>query len=205
MVWDGLNIIGTIAFAISGAIVGMEEDYDILGVYILGFATAFGGGAVRNILIDLPLSLVWEQGILFYIALVVIGLVFCMPNSWVRKGWNNRWGVLFDAIGLAAFAIQGAMFARDMHHPLIAVVVAAALTGVGGGVIRDLLAGRKPLILKTDMYAIWAMGGGLVIGLGLAENQIVLYGLLIPIVGLRMLAYQYNWHLPRRKKEETSL
>lgn len=205
VVWDVLNMIGTVAFAISGAIVAIEEDYDLLGIYLLGFATAFGGGTVRNLLIDLPIRLIWDQGILFYIALIVITIVFLMPSSWIARGWNNKWGVFFDAIGLAAFAIQGAMHAKEIGHPVIACVVAAGLTGVGGGVIRDLLAGRKPLILKKDMYAIWAMIGGLVVGLGLAESEMELYGLIVPIVVCRMLAHHFDWHLPRRKKEETSL
>lgn len=67
MTWDVLSIIGTIAFAISGAIVAMEEEYDILGVYILGIVTAFGGGAIRNLLIGVPVSALWEQGVLFQV------------------------------------------------------------------------------------------------------------------------------------------
>ncbi|PWA12241.1 hypothetical protein DCC39_07360 [Pueribacillus theae] len=206
MVWDVLNVIGTIAFAISGAIIAMEEEYDILGVYILGFATAFGGGTVRNILIDLPLSHIWQQNILFYIAILVIGIVFFLPNSWIESYSKWAWGVFFDAIGLGAFAIQGALYAYNMNHPLIAVVVAAALTGAGGGVIRDLLARRQPLILKKEMYAVWAMMGGLIVGLGLANHDILLYFVLALIVACRMLAHHYGWQLPRKKRkgEESS-
>ena len=76
MAWEVLSIIGTVAFAISGAIVAMEEEYDILGVYILGIVTAFGGGAIRNLLIGVPVSALWEQGSLFLIALVSITIVF---------------------------------------------------------------------------------------------------------------------------------
>src|SRR6478609_7163532 len=65
MTWDVLSIIGTIAFAISGAFIAMEEEYDILGVYILGIVTAFGGGAIRNLLIGVPVSALWEQGLFF--------------------------------------------------------------------------------------------------------------------------------------------
>ena len=67
-VWDILSIIGTIAFALSGAIVAMEEDFDILGLFILGFVTAFGGGAIRNLLIGLPISALGSQGQAFYFA-----------------------------------------------------------------------------------------------------------------------------------------
>lgn len=202
MVWDVLNIIGTSAFAISGAMVAKEEDYDLLGVYILGFATAFGGGITRNLLIDLPLSFVWHQEMLFYIAAVVVAIVFLLPDLWFER-WN-RWFVFFDAIGLAAFAIQGAMYAKEMNHPLIAVVLAAGLTGVGGGVIRDVLARRQPLIFKKDLYAVWAMLGGLIVGLLGVESEFILFSLVAIIVLLRMLAYRYGWRLPRRRSKDRS-
>lgn len=76
MTWDVLSIIGTIAFAISGAFIAMEEEYDILGVYILGIVTAFGGGAIRNLLIGVPVSALWEQGLFFQIALLSITATF---------------------------------------------------------------------------------------------------------------------------------
>ena len=76
MAWDVFSVIGTIAFAISGAIVAMEEEYDLFGVYILGIVTAFGGGAIRNLLIGLPVSTLWSQDMMFQIALAAITL-FC--------------------------------------------------------------------------------------------------------------------------------
>ncbi|MGO4888064.1 trimeric intracellular cation channel family protein [Anaerobacillus sp. MEB173] len=196
MTWDIFNIIGTIAFALSGVIVAMEEDYDLLGVYILGFVTAFGGGAIRNLLIGVPVSALWEQGELFFIAIVVMTLAFLLPKLWINT-WM-RWGLFFDAIGLAAFAIQGALYATGMNHPLSAVIVAAALTGTGGGMIRDLLAGRKPLFLKQEIYIVWAMLAGLIVGLNLVSGTISLLLLLTTIVVLRMMSVHYNWRLPRR-------
>src|SRR3954453_11606582 len=148
LTWDIFNIIGTIAFAISGTIVAMEEEYDILGVYLLGLATAFGGGAIRNLLIGVPVSALWEQGLFFQIALLSITATFLFPNN-ILKHWK-RWGNFSDAIGLAAFAIQGALYATHMNHPLSAVIVAAVLTGSGGGIIRHLLARRKPTVLKDE-------------------------------------------------------
>lgn len=177
MAWELLSVIGIIAFAVSGAIVAMEEEYDILGVYILGIVTAFGGGAIRNLLIGVPVSALWEQGAYFQIALISITIVFLFPKL-LLKHWN-KWGNLSDAIGLAAFAIQGALYAVKMGHPLSAVIVAAVLTGSGGGIIRDLLAGRKPLVLKTEIYAVWAALGGLIVGLGWTGNSIGLYALFL--------------------------
>lgn len=196
MTWEVLSIIGTIAFAVSGAIVAMEEEYDILGVYILGIVTAFGGGAIRNLLIGVPISALWEQGMLFQIALLAMTTVFLFPNNLLRH-WQ-KWGNFTDAIGLSAFAIQGALYASDMNHPISAVVVAAVLTGSGGGIIRDLLAGRKPLVLKSEIYAVWAVLAGLVIGFDLAHSSLHLYTLFIMLVVCRVLSYTNKWRLPNK-------
>ncbi|MGJ3221311.1 trimeric intracellular cation channel family protein [Geobacillus thermoleovorans] len=196
MTWEVLSIIGTIAFAISGAIVAMEEEYDLLGVYILGIVTAFGGGAVRNLLIGVPVSALWEQQPLFLVALAAMTVVYLFPKQMLPP-WK-RWGNFFDAFGLSAFAIQGALYAANMGHPLSAVIVAAVLTGSGGGMIRDLLAGRKPLVLRAEIYAAWAILAGLAVGLKWAESPMELYVLFIVVAALRILSYTYGWKLPRR-------
>ncbi|SDC49456.1 Uncharacterized membrane protein YeiH [Paenibacillus sp. UNCCL117] len=190
------SMIGTIAFAISGAVVAMEEEYDILGVFVLALVTAFGGGVVRNVLIGIPVTTLWEQGNLLKTALIAAFLVFIVPVSWIRK-WKT-WESLFDAIGLAAFAIQGALYAKQMNVPLSAVMVAAMLTGIGGGMIRDVLAGRKPLVLRDEIYAVWAMLAGLMIGLGWVQGSWQLLALFAAVVLLRMLSVIRKWRLPRR-------
>jgi len=195
--WDVFSFIGTAAFAISGAIVAMEEEYDIFGVYILGMVTAFGGGAVRNILIDVPVSVLWDQHFLFFVASILITVIFFF-SRYLLSPWN-RWGNYFDAIGLAAFAIQGAMLAISLNMSLYAVMVAAVLTGAGGGVIRDLLAGRKPLVFKRDIYAVWAALAGLIVGLGLFKSDLALYALLVMTAGLRIFSIVFQWKLPTGK------
>jgi uncharacterized membrane protein YeiH len=202
MTWEVLSIIGTFAFAISGAIVAMEEEYDILGVYILGIVTAFGGGAIRNLLIGVPVTALWDQGLLFQIALFAMTIIFLFPDK-LLKHWN-KWGNITDAIGLSAFAIQGALYAVEMGHPTSAVVVAAVLTGSGGGLVRDLLAGRKPLVLRAEIYAFWAIIAGLLIGFELVKQPIELYILFIGIVVLRVLSYTFNWRLPIRSLHSTT-
>ncbi|CCP22992.1 putative integral inner membrane protein [Bacillus velezensis UCMB5036] len=196
MAWELLSVIGIIAFAVSGAIVAMEEEYDILGVYILGIVTAFGGGAIRNLLIGVPVSALWEQGAFFQIALASVTIVFLFPKLLLRH-WS-KWGNLSDAIGLSAFAIQGALYAVKMGHPLSAVIAAAVLTGSGGGIIRDLLAGRKPLVLKAEIYAVWAALGGLIVGLGWAGDAAGLYVLFLVLVACRICTYMFRWRLPNR-------
>lgn len=174
----------------------MEEEYDILGVYILGIVTAFGGGAIRNLLIGVPVSALWEQGLFFQIALLSITIVFLFLNN-LLKLWQ-RWGNFFDAIGLSAFAIQGGIYAVEMGLPISAVIVASVLTGSGGGIIRDLLAGRKPLVLSAEIYAVWAILAGIAIGLKLTVTSFELYALFVVITVLRVLSYTYNWKLPKR-------
>ncbi|MCR8631842.1 MULTISPECIES: trimeric intracellular cation channel family protein [Paenibacillus] len=190
------SIIGTIAFAVSGAVVAMEEDYDILGVFVLALVTAFGGGVVRNLLIGVPVTTLWEQGMYLKTALIAAGLVFIVPVSWIRR-WKT-WESLFDAIGLAAFSIQGALYAANMNHPISAIMVAAVMTGIGGGIIRDVLAGRKPLVLQDEIYAVWGMLAGLMIGLGWFQGPYHLITLFVLIVALRMLSVLFKWRLPRR-------
>lgn len=196
MNWELFSIIGTIAFAVSGAIVAMEEEYDILGVYVLGLVTAFGGGVIRNLLIGKPIVLLWEQGLYFQIALFAMTLVFFMPVRYIRL-WKT-WEAFFDAIGLAAFSIQGALYATNMGHPLSAIIVAAVLTGIGGGMVRDVLAGRKPLVLKDEIYAVWGMLAGALVGLGWTQGAWQLAVLFLLIVVLRMLSVFYKWKLPKR-------
>lgn len=201
MVWDVLNVIGTIAFAISGAIVALEVKYDIIGTYALGLITAFGGGAVRNLLTGIPISQLWEQTTLFIIALITITLVFLLPNIYIR--YMREWK-LFDAIGLSAFAIQGAMYAYEIDLPIIAIMFSAAITGAGGGIIRDVLAQQKPTVFHKEVYLLWAMLAGLVIGLGFAEKPYQLYILFILIFSLRIISERFGWCLPTRTLDKMS-
>lgn len=190
------SIIGTVAFAVSGAVVAMEEEYDILGVFVLGLVTAFGGGVVRNLLIGMPVTMLWNQGDLLRIAIIAMTVAFLLPTSWIQK-WRKS-EAFFDAIGLSAFAIQGALYATEMDHPISAVLVAAMLTGIGGGIIRDVLAGRKPVVLREEIYAVWAMLAGLAIGTGWIHSTFELLFLFVFIIVLRMLSVHFKWKLPHR-------
>ena len=200
---DIFSLIGTIAFAVSGAIVAMEEEYDILGVYVLGLVTAFGGGIIRNFLIGIPATTLWEQELQLTCALVAMTLIFLIPAKWILlwKTWGDKF---FDAIGLSAFAIQGANYATGMGHPLSATIVAAMLTGIGGGMIRDLLAGRKPLVLREEIYAVWAILAGIAVWYGWAKSTVGMLILFVSIVALRMLSVIKNWRLPRRSLKTDS-
>lgn len=202
MTWDILNIIGTIAFAISGVLIAIEEDYDLFGMYVLGFTTAFGGGLIRNLLMGITIENFWLQDHLFEIAFLAITIFYLLPKKWISK-WKNR-VVFFDAIGLAAFAIQGANYAVSIDAPLIVVIIAACMTGTGGGMLRDLLAGRKPMIFSSGIYAFWAVMAGLVIGLDWIGSPFATFSLLIIIVILRILSLYFNWNLPHKYHNKRS-
>ncbi|KQL39245.1 hypothetical protein AN960_09755 [Bacillus sp. FJAT-25509] len=194
--WELFSIIGTISFALSGAVVAMEEDYDLFGVYILGFATAFGGGALRNLLIGYPINYLWNQTTNFTIALVAMTIIFFFPQ--ISNKPFKKLDILFDSIGLSAFAILGANYAMELKLPVSAVIVASVLTGIGGGIVRDLLAKRKPMVLHSEVYAFWAILVGVLIGNKFVDTNFELLLLFIVIVLLRLLSVHYNWSLPKR-------
>ncbi|RKQ32704.1 trimeric intracellular cation channel family protein [Oceanobacillus halophilus] len=195
MVWDVLNVIGTIAFAISGAIVAMEVKYDIIGTYFLGMITAFGGGAIRNLFTGIPIIELWQQTTLFIIAFITITIVFLLPNKTVYQ--LTKWTV-FDAIGLSAFAVQGAMHAHSIDLPLLAIMFSAAITGAGGGIVRDVLAQQKPLVFQKEVYVLWAMIAGFVIGMDWTVKPYQLYTLFCVILTLRIISYRFGWRLPAK-------
>ena len=198
MNWMLLNLVGTAAFALTGALVGMEERYDVLGVYVLGLVTAFAGGVIKNLLIGIPPTVLWSQGSLLLTALVAITLAMLLPASWLAPGALWRRPVLFfDAIGLAAFAIQAALQTRSLALPGSAVLVSAVLTGVGGGIVRDVLSSRKPLVFRDEIYAVWALLAGLVVWLGWADSPLGGWALFAAIVLLRMASLRWHWRLPR--------
>jgi len=200
LVWDVLNVVGTIAFAMSGAIIAMEVKYDIIGTLTLGLITAFGGGAIRNLLIGVPIINLWQQNTLFLIAIITIIIMFLLPYNLVSK--LKEWK-LFDAIGLSAFAIQGAIHAEAMDLPIVAIIFSAAITGAGGGIVRDVLAQQPPVVFHQEVYLLWAMIAGFIIGMGWANQPYHLYTLFGIILALRIVSYRFKWCLPTRRLNYT--
>jgi len=125
---------------------------------------------------------------------LAITIVFILPHKW--NDYLKKWVVFFDAFGLAAFAIQGANYAVSIDAPLMAVIIAATMTGAGGGMIRDVLAGRKPMIFRSEVYALWAAFAGFAIGLDLIRGPYSTFFLLIIIVFFRILSVYFKWNLP---------
>lgn len=197
MVWHILDIIGTVAFVISGAIAAMEEKYDLFGVALLGFTTAFGGGVIRNLLLGIPVSSLWGQQLLLVTASGAALLMFFLPIRRIR--YLHTLLPIFDAIGLAAFAVQGGTYAAvHAHHSVADIVVASTITGIGGGIVRDLLANRHPVVLQRDeFYAVWAVLDGLAIAYGFGIAAWQAYLLFIVTAILRMSSIYLRWRMPQ--------
>jgi uncharacterized membrane protein YeiH len=194
-----LDLAGTFVFALSGAMAGVKNRLDLFGVLVLSFAAANTGGITRDVLIGaVPPGAISDW---HYLAVSVLaGIVtFCFP-SWVDREWNPV--LLFDAAGLALFAVTGATQALTHGlNPLMATLL-GMLTGIGGGMARDLLLAHVPIVLRADLYAVAALAGAAVVAvahvLQLPAEAAALVGATL-CFGLRVLAIKHRWQLPVAK------
>lgn len=195
-IFFAMEIIGTIAFAMSGAFVAIEKKMDILGVGILGITTAVGGGIIRDTLIGVtpPSSLV--DPMYAFIALAVSLIVF-IPGIRKLIDLDSKIMVFIDAIGLGAFTVIGCNAALRFDNIWLQLFL-GVLTGVGGGVVRDIFAAEKPMIFVRHFYAVASLVGAIAYSILLPYSNIIsaIVGITI-IVILRMLAAKYKWHLPK--------
>lgn len=194
-----LDILGTFAFAISGAFRAVKYELDILGVIVLSVATGVGGGILRDCLLGSfpPVALLDQR----YILICIIGalLVFFLAPK-IAKRWNYL--LLADAIGLSVFAVIGATKAEAAHAMPLTIIMMAMITATGGGVVRDLLVNEIPAILKTDFYATVAfLGGALYLLFGLLDidhNTQVALTIMFTLIA-RLIGMKYKINLPRVK------
>lgn len=190
------SIVGTVAFSIQGGLIAIKNRYDLFAVYLFGMITAFGGGALRHIVIGESTHDLWNQDNLFYISVISITLTIVFPNFFERS--EIWWMDVLDGVGVIAFAIQGSISALNMDLPASAVVVAALITGTGGGVFRDLLSQRKPILLGENIYSLWIFLIGLIIGMRWATANLHFLILYAVFTTLRLLSYYRNWIIPYR-------
>ncbi|WP_445477510.1 trimeric intracellular cation channel family protein [Lysinibacillus irui] len=194
MTWSVLHNIGIIAYAISGAFVALQANYSFIGIFVLGLTTSYGGSIIRNVVLDIPVSNIWERHSLLVVFITLTTLLF-IKRDWIHH-WN-RWGYFFDSIGLASFAIQGGLLAKSLNHDLGIIIIASMFTGVGGGMIRDLLAGRTPLALREEIHAVLTFLCALCIWAGW-NSPLELTIIVIVIVLIRMLSVnnKLKWQRP---------
>ncbi|WP_026507079.1 trimeric intracellular cation channel family protein [Butyrivibrio sp. MC2013] len=198
--------IGIVAFAISGAVVGARKDMDIFGINLLALVTATGGGLIRDLILDNTPPVMFVNPIYTVIALVTANIAFLVMylRRPVPKGITPVYeSLLFwlDTLGLAAFTVDGAFTAiRSAHGDnLFLVVFLGVITGIGGGILRDVFADRVPAVLIKHVYALACIAGAVITALiwRYSGNELMasLLGF-ISIVVVRFLAMHYKWNLP---------
>ncbi len=206
------EMIGVVAFALSGAMWAIRQEMDVLGVCVLGATTAVGGGIVRDLMLGItpPTMLVNPTAAL--IAVGVSILIFLPFMQRLLHGGSNhiyeRLMLLADSIGLAVFTVMGVTvgFANLDSPTVFACTFLGVLTGVGGGVMRDVMSRSKPYIFVKHFYACAAIIGALVCSLLLpliGEFWATLIGFIV-ILTLRLLAAIFHWKLPKYKNTHNS-
>ena len=201
------ELVGTIAFALSGALVAIEKRLDIFGILLLSIVTALGGGTIRDLLLGItPPKMFYSYQ---YLALAAAtALVTFLAAQRSRGAFGKFQGltdflfVFSDALGLGIFAVIGTeagLAAGYGDNPFLCVFLGMT-TGVGGGILRDIMCGDIPFVLRKHIYAVAAIAGGLVfyilVSLGLGGTLSALAGMLVT-VALRLLAWHFRWNLPR--------
>lgn len=190
-----IDIVGTMVFAISGALTAADKRLDFFGISSVGFITAIGGGTIRDMLIgSTPVG--WMQD-LVYITVIAIGIllaaVFTRSIQNLRKTF-----FLFDTIGIAVFTVLGLQKALVIGvHPMIATMM-GMVSAVFGGVVRDIVCNEIPLIFRKEIYALTCLTGGLLYILLIEIGVTQLWGVIstvLFIVVFRLLAVRYNWQL----------
>lgn len=195
-----LDLCGTFVFALSGGLLAVRQGFDLFGVLVLSFAAANFGGITRDIIIGVhppPGIGDWR-----YVAVPVLaGLATFQWGPSIRR--MREYVVVLDAGGLALFAVSGAQKALDFHLGPVTAVVLGMLTGIGGGMVRDLLANEVPSVLRGDVYAVAAMAGATVVVVG---RLLQLPSTIDAVVGaalcfaIRMLALERGWQLPMPRR-----
>jgi len=196
---DVAEVIGIIAFALSGFLIAVEAKLDILGIFIASFLTAFGGGATRDIIVGRELyAFSNNYASVLVIAVIMIAIYFKMQK--LEDIEKHPLFVSADTLGMVSFAISGAMIGLESGISFFGVVLLSLITAVGGGVMRDILINKVPLILVSEFYGSVALFVGMLIyGLGVLSwlNTFTIMIVFVLGICLRWLALSRDWHLPK--------
>lgn len=199
-----LDLAGTFAFAISGALVAVRNRLDLFGVLVLAFAAAAAGGILRDIALGAtpPVALVdWRYAAVS----IAAGLLTFFRHAQVERMRNPV--QLFDAVGLGLFAVLGTSKALQAGLGPLAAIMLGILTGVGGGVVRDVLVAQIPGVLKRELYAVAALLGAVVVVAGdradLPPAPVAIVGAVLCFI-LRWLAIRRGWRLPVARDKDSS-
>jgi uncharacterized membrane protein YeiH len=191
-----LDLAGTFVFALSGAVAGVKHRLDVFGVLVLSFAAANTGGITRDVLIGaIPPGAISDWRYLG-VSLVAGIITFYFPSAITRR-WSPV--LLFDAAGLAFFAVSGAHKALAYGLNPVMATLLGMLTGIGGGIARDVLLAEIPIVLRADLYAVAALVGAAIVVIAnmlqLPPGVAALVGAAL-CFGLRVMAINHGWRLP---------
>jgi uncharacterized membrane protein YeiH len=193
---ETLDLVGIFVFAISGALVAVRKDLDLFGVLVLAGATGLGGGFLRDVLIGAtpPAALDNWRYLLVPVAGGLVTFVYHPALGRMERTVN-----VFDAFGLSLFCVAGAIKALDYGLSPLPAALLGMVTGIGGGMLRDLLAARVPVVFRSELYATPALAGAAIAVVGIRQN---LPTLAVAAVGAgvclvwRLLALWRNWRAP---------
>ena len=187
--------IGVFVFALSGGIAAVRKEMDLFGVVVLAFLPAVGGGALRDIILDQPVF--WLDDTISLWLAAAGGLAAFFLHKAIEAFRPLRWA---DAVGLALFAVSGAAKAGELGHGFLIILIMGVMTATAGGLIRDVVANRDPLLLKEDIYATAALLGAAVYAgltaLGIASGYAFAAGFAAALI-LRGLAIIFHLSLPK--------
>lgn len=196
-----IEILGTLAFAISGIRHAAAKHFDWFGGFVCGFAVAIGGGTLRDVMLGLPPF--WMTSPL-YIVCTIVAQIFVISFSRMLKRLDNAW-FFFDTLGLASFTITGIQKTIECGYPFWVAIIMGCITGVAGGVIRDVLLNKTPVVLRKEIYAMASIVGGLLywvltdMNVNMAITGVATF---VFIVTIRILAVKYHISLPVLKDDE---
>ncbi|MBP3445806.1 MAG: trimeric intracellular cation channel family protein [Clostridia bacterium] len=208
-----VEIIGTVAFATSGAMVAINKRVDIFGVLVLSSITALGGGAIRDILIGATPPRMFSDYRYVMVAVIVSTVVFTIAYIFRERYQQKAKAVdsvnnVFDAVGLGLFTVTGVQVAIDSGFGLngILAVCLGVITGIGGGVLRDVMLREIPFVLKKRIYALASIAGGTVYyhlhNAGFDRTRAIVIAVLVTFI-IRILATIFKLDLPKVKLKET--
>lgn len=196
-----IEFLGTFAFAISGIRHAAAKHFDWFGGFVCGVVVAIGGGTIRDVM--LGVTPFWMTSP-FYLICTALAQVFVIVFARSLKRLDNAWFV-FDTLGLALFTIAGLQKTLDCGHPIWVAIIMGCITGSAGGVIRDILLNKEPLIFQKEIYAMASIAGGLLYWLLMATDVhpgLVSFVTFMFICLVRLLAMRYHISLPKLHGEE---
>ena len=194
------EIIGIISFALSGFLIAVEVKLDILGIFIASFLTALGGGVIRDVIVGRELFAFSNNYASVLVIAVIMIAIFLKAQRMEEDIEKHPLFMVADTFGMVSFAISGAMVAQEAGFNFFGVILLSLITAVGGGVMRDILINKIPLILVSEFYGTVALFVGILIFILGVLSWLNIWSIIIVFcvcVLLRFIAVSKEWHLPK--------